>query len=303
MKAEEQTADVGNGRRRLRALLAGLRNHHARERVVRRHAERNEIGRAADLAERRIAGVERVGLPVGLLEPRCRAGQVGEEQRVGFHQHGFAFRVRLRRNRGGREQAVGKGVGHGARFRRSGLRRVFDVARDHLHVAADLAEDHDRGPAEAPRQAAGHRTGQEAVLAQPLVEVGRKEIVVVELIGRDLQPHLLVLLPEAEQPGQLLRVAADFGESLQRARRRRRGRRRVAARRARQPLRIGDGLRRDRRGCRDDRFLGRRVLQGRAPGKRAGAGKRGDAVNSNANHAHAPAPASIVAATSLVAAC
>ena len=219
----------------------------AAQRVVRGHVERSERGLAAQLSEIRVARVECVRLAIRLLQAHGRARQVVQEQRVGLHQHRLALRMRLRCDGGAGQQAVRKSRGHRARFRRSRLRRVLHVPGDHLHVGADLAEHDDLRRTEAAGKAAAHRSGEEAVLAQALIQVRGKEERLVELRRLDLQPDLLVLLPYAEQPCQFLGIAADVGERPQRRRRCRRGR---ASGRARQALRVGDGLRRRNRGRR-----------------------------------------------------
>ena len=95
MEPEEQAADVGHRGGWVGSGLTRLGNHDAGERVVRRHVERDEVRLAVHFAKRRVAGIERIGLAIGLLEPRRGAGQVGEEERVGLDQHRLALRMRL----------------------------------------------------------------------------------------------------------------------------------------------------------------------------------------------------------------
>ncbi|MBK7080779.1 MAG: hypothetical protein IPH55_08505 [Betaproteobacteria bacterium] len=108
-----------------------------------------------------------------------------------------------------------------------GLGAELHVAGDELHVVAQLAELGD--------VARAHHAAVDALLADaPRVvhlEVERD----VELVGADLQPHLVVLLPDPEQARRLLRVLDDVGERARLAGhgRRRRCRRRRRAGRAR----------------------------------------------------------------------
>ena len=152
---EEQAADVGqrvgqrrHRRRHRRAGHERRRDLRTRQRVMRGHLEGREVGPHAGAIERRVAGVEGVGLPVGALERDRRRGQVGDEQRVGVDQDRLPLGVRLRGDRHRRDQAVGKARGDGARLGRSRLGRVLGVLRDQLDQRADLAELDDlRDPA------------------------------------------------------------------------------------------------------------------------------------------------------------
>ena len=138
------------------------------------------------------------------------------------------------------------------------------------------------GPPKRRDRLLAHRAREEAALAQALVQVGREEVHALELVGCDLDPDLLVLLPEVEESRQLLGVARGVGEGAQRARRRT-GVRGRAAGRAGQSLRVGDRLRRRRgahRGC-HDRFLGRGVLHRRAAGQGKGRASASALLGSN----------------------
>ncbi len=128
--------------------------------------------------------------------------------------------MRLRDDRRAREQAVRERLRDGARLGRARLRRVLDVLREQLDGVADLVERDDLlGTERIP----GHHAAVDPVLADALAHVRLEEVDLVELVGRDLDPDLVVLLPELEEAGNLLRVLDDVGEGLRLARRDGRG--------------------------------------------------------------------------------
>ena len=71
-----------------------------------------------------------------------------------------------------------------------------------------------------------HRAAEDAVFADALVHARFEEVRMVELIGRQLEPDLVVLVPEVEEPLRLLRVLDDRRERLRELRGLRGGRRR-----------------------------------------------------------------------------
>ncbi len=87
---------------------------------------------------------------------------------------------------------------------------------------------------------AQHHSAVHALLADATAQVGSEQERHAELVGRDLDPDLLVFLPRAEQPRRLLRVLDHIGERL----------------------RAGRGAPRPRRGLRD--------AAGEAPGRALG---------------------------------
>ena len=117
--------------------------------------------------------------------------------------------MRLRDDGGAGEQAVGERLRDGARLGRAGLRRVLEVLREQLDGVADLVERDDLLRIE---WMPCHHAAEDAVLADALVEVRLEEVDLVELVGRDLDPDLVVLLPQLEEAGDLLRVLDDVGE-------------------------------------------------------------------------------------------
>jgi hypothetical protein len=77
-------------------------------------------------------------------------------------------------------------------FGRSRLVGVLDVLVDQLDVGADLAEGHDLFRAERVTR---HHAPVDAPLADPMAQVRLEEVELAELLGRDFDPDLLVLLP------------------------------------------------------------------------------------------------------------
>ena len=107
------------------------------------------------------------------------------------------------------DQALGERLGDRARLRRVRLREEALVARDELHDGPDLAElDQVRTP---------HQAAEDRLLAQARGEVHREEHRLVELLGRDLDPRALVLLPERVPALRLLRVLDHVGEGARSA--------------------------------------------------------------------------------------
>ena len=137
VEAEEEAPDVRHGRRRRRLRRrAGNRRRlgDARQRVMRVDLNRYELRRCPRLQDSGIARVEGISLAEGALERAVGAGDVGEQQHIGFDQNRLAIRVRLAHNRRRGEQAVGKRFAHRARLRRIRLREVIRVAREQLHL-------------------------------------------------------------------------------------------------------------------------------------------------------------------------
>ena len=134
------------------------------------------------------------------------------------------------------------------------------VLRDQLHEVADALELDDL--------VAQHHSAVDALLADAAAQVGREQIRRAELVGRDLDPDLLVLLPRAEETRHFLRVLDHFGERLRAGRggRGRAGRLRDARRRCAR-TRAGDIARRHagRHRGRDFRGVGRRLRRTMRP--------------------------------------
>jgi len=145
-----------------------------------------------------------------------------EQERVRLDQHRLPFRMRLRGDRCGREQALGERLGDGTRLRRPGCREVALVARDELDVGADLAE--------LDEVRAAHHPAIDPVLAEAAGEVDGKEQRLAEQLGVDLEPGLLVLLPEPDESLGFLRVLDHVGEGSRLAGRDAGGSRRCCAR-------------------------------------------------------------------------
>ena len=154
--------------------------------------------------------------------------------------------MRLARDGGRGEEAVGEALARSAGEGGAFLGDVTRVARDHLHEAAHLAElDH----------VAAHHERVDEALAQAARAVDREVVRLVELLGSELEPDALFLLVEREEAFQLLRIA-DHGGECARVRDRGRGLGRSGKRRGQ----------RHRRG----RAVGRLPVRGRRGGRRRG---------------------------------
>ena len=213
--AEKQAARIGHGtrRRRLRHARrrARLRHRDRRGRVVAEHLENEQIRRRPRFGDRRIARVERVALAIAALQIHAEAEQVGEEQRVRLDQHRLALGLGQAQHRRAREQAGRIGGLDRERFRRSGPGEVADVAPDQLHLVVDAAELDD--------PAVLHQAAEEAAFADAALKLGRKKEGLVEVFRLQLEPELVVLLPDRDRPVAALGVLDDFGERAQGARR------------------------------------------------------------------------------------
>ncbi len=260
VEPEEEAPDVRHGRRRRRRgrrAGRGRRLDDAGERVMRADVESRELGRAARLGDRRIADVERIRLPIGALELAVGGRNIGEQQRVDLDQHRFALGMRLRNDRHAGDEAVGKRLADAQRLRRLRLREEVRVDRRQLHLLALLAEQHEI--------AVAHQPGEEELLAQAPRQVHRKEIGLVELLGRELHPDLVVLLPDAEEARRFPGVLDHVGKGPRSARDlRRRGRG------ARGGGRAGAGGAVVRRGAGRRRRRRRRLRRRRAGGAQEG---------------------------------
>ena len=214
VESQEQAADVGQrgrrlGGRRRRGRRVRGRHGDPRQRVMRGDRERHQVRRTAHLGERRVAGVERVGLAIGPLQHGGRARNIGEQQSVGVDENRLAFRMRLRDHGRAGEQAVGERLGDGARVGRALLRRVLHILCEQLDGIADLVERDDLFRREGPPR---HHPAVDPVFPDALVEVRLEEVELVELAGRNLDPDLVVLLPKLEKARYFLRVLHHLGK-------------------------------------------------------------------------------------------
>ena len=88
--------------------------------------------------------------------------------------------------------------------------RVLDVLRDQLNRLPVLVEHDDLRQADRIR----HRAAENAALADAVVDRGLEEERSIEVLGIELDPDFLILLPEIEETLRFLRVLGDVGERL-----------------------------------------------------------------------------------------
>ena len=208
IEPEEEAADIGNRRRRLRGRWrsTGRRLDHAPERVMRTDFNTEHIGRRARLDDVRVARIEAVHLPIRPLEEAVGARDVGKQQLIQIDQHALALRVRLTRQGDGGNEAVGEGFGDGARLRFALAREIDLVLGNELDRIAHFVELDD--------VAVAHQAAVDEFLAQPAAQVPRKEERMIELVGSDFEPCLVVFLIDVEKSRRFLGVLDHVGERL-----------------------------------------------------------------------------------------
>src|SRR6185437_14841197 len=91
---------------------------------------------------------------------------------------------------------------------RAGLRRVLDVLRDELNRLAVLVEHDDLRDADR----IVHCAAEDPRFTDALIDGGLEEERLVELVGREFEEDLVVLLPDFEESRRLLCILDDFRE-------------------------------------------------------------------------------------------
>src|SRR5262245_14423105 len=207
--AELQTPHVRrrDGRRR-------LRDRHGR-RYERRH------GRALDgeveerfhldvlweglyRPEGAVPRVEPVRPTVGRFERVADERDVGKQQAVQLNQHALALRVRQARQGRGAENRVGERARDCPLNQRLVGGAVVHVFLQKLDVLAELVEREDEFSEDL--------RSEEPALADRRFHRRRAEIDLVELLGQDFEPDLVVLVVEREQTLDGFGVFDDVGE-------------------------------------------------------------------------------------------
>ena len=223
------------------------------------HRQRQQLRGAAHRGDAGMARIERIALAVAALQLRAHAHQVGQEQRRGIDQHRAALGMRLAEHRRAGQQAGREGRGHRAGLRRAGGGHMRGIAGHQPHL---VEHPHELDPLRAAGAAPpAHQAAEHAALADAAGQFRRQEEGHAEVLLGQLQPDLLVLLPDRDQPVDAARLAHHLGKGRQR-RHRWRGRRchaRCSGRR--------------RRGCRGRCRCGRAARCHRRLG--SGRGRRG----------------------------
>ena len=112
----------------------------------------------------------------------------------------------LTRNRRRRNETVGECFGHRARLRLALAREIDLVLGNQLNRVPH--------PMELDDIALAHQTAIDELLTQTAAQIPREKERMVELVGRNFDPRLVVLVIDMEQPRRLLRVLDDVGEGF-----------------------------------------------------------------------------------------
>ena len=162
------------------------------------------LPRTAVIAELRAS--KRIALAVAALQVHADAEHVAEEQRVGLDQHRLASRMRLAQHRRAAEQARRVAGLDRARLGRARLGDVADVAR------RSAAPGCGRGGTRR-RRCPAIRPPKKPRSPMPVSSLRREEERLVEVLGPQLDPDLVVLLPAARTaPSMRFASLIDVGE-------------------------------------------------------------------------------------------
>ena len=215
VQPHQQAARVGQEARHLRHRGPGWRaeathGHAAGVEVVLGFDDGGQVG-PAHLGDDGVAAVQAVALPQATLQHHAHAQDVGQEEVVGLHQHALAVRVRLAGHGRGPQQAVRVAGRHGARLGRAGCGHDIGVARLQPHLVVHAHELHHlRAAGTVDRH--GHQAAQNPGLADAALDLGRQQIGLAELRWRQLDPDLVLLLPQRQRAVDAARFADDHGK-------------------------------------------------------------------------------------------
>ena len=211
-KPHEQAAHIderarARRRRRRRAARRDQRRHgRAIDGVVRDRLDLRVALEAAELAECRVLRVEAVGNPVRRLERVAEHRKIRQQNRPEVDQQALALGMRQALDFRRPENRVAERLLDGTAQRRVVHGDVGGVLPDHLHQGPLLVED------DGDRAAHGRRV--EAPLAQPGLARQLEHIHAFELIGLELEPHLLRRAIHREQSARDLGILHDLRKRL-----------------------------------------------------------------------------------------